>query len=122
MPRVDIPVTDITTAGVAAPSLTNGDATNDHSVTGGADGRTYIEVVSSDAGSQTVEIVPNPNLFVPDGLTLSNLVVTVPAGATRFFGPFRTSTFKQDADNTLYLNPSVSNNLDFRAWRVPAPS
>lgn len=121
MPRVDIPVTEVDISGVAQPSQTTADATNDHSITGGADGRTIIEIVSSDAGSQTVEIVPNPSLFVADGLTINNLSITVAAGATSYAGPFRTSTYKQDTDNTLYLNPSVSTTLKFRAYRAPTP-
>jgi len=68
-----------------------------------------------------VEIVPNPALFVADGLTINNLSIAVSAGATRYAGPFRTSTYKQDSSNTLYLNPSVSTTLKFRAYRVPTP-
>lgn len=120
MPRVQIPVTDIERDGSTQPAVTNGDATNDHYVTGGADGLTILEIVSSDAGAQTVEIEPNPNLTV-DGLTVDNLSVAVAAGATVLAGPFRTNTFKQDTDNTLYVNPSVSNTLDFRAYRITLP-
>lgn len=119
MARSSIPVTEIDRDGVVRPSLTNGDSSNDHYVTGGADGRTMLEIVSTDAGSQTVEIVPSSTAY--DGLTISNLVIAVGAGETVFAGPFRTSTFKQDSDNTLYVNPSVSNTIDFRAWRLPTP-
>lgn len=121
MPRVEIPRTTVDRDGVAQASLTNGDATNDHFVTQGADGRTFLEIVSSDAGAQTVEIVPNPE-FTVDGLTVSNLSIAVAAGATVLAGPFRTSTFKQDASNTLWVNPSVSNTLDFRAYYLPTPA
>lgn len=121
MPRVEIPVSDIERDGTVQPSLTNGDATNDHFVTGGADGRTFLVIVSSDAGAQTVEVVPNPS-FTADGLTVSNESIAVGAGETVYAGPFRTSTFKQDSDNTLYVNPSVSNTIDFRAFRLDVPS
>ena len=121
MPRVEITVTTIDRDGVTQPSLTNGDATNDHFITGGADGLTILEIVSSDAGAQTVEVVPNPSLTA-DGLTVSNLSIAVAAGTTVLAGPFRTNTFKQDSSNTLYLNPSVSNTLDFRAYRITLPS
>lgn len=120
MPRVQIPVTEIDRDGVAQPSLTNGDATNDHYVTGGADGLTVLEIVSSDGGAQTVEIPPNPALTA-DGLTVGNLSIAVAAGATVVAGPFRTNTFKQDTANTLWVNPSVSNTLDFRAYRLVLP-
>jgi hypothetical protein len=121
MPRVEIPVTTVDRDGVTQPALTNGDATNDHFITGGADGLTLVEIVSSDAGAQTVEVPPNPSLTV-DGLTVGNLSIAVAAGVTVVAGPFRTNTFKQDASNTLWLNPSVSNTLDFRAYRVTLPS
>lgn len=121
MPRVEIPVTEVDRDGAAQPSLTNGDATNDHYVTGGADGRTMLEIVSSDAGAQTVEIEPDPT-FTVDGLTVSNLSIAVGAGATVVAGPFRTSTFKQNATNDLYVDPSVSTTLKLRAYRLPTPS
>jgi len=121
MARTEIPVTSTVRDGVAQPALTNGDATNDHYITGGADGLTLVEIVSSDGGAQTVEVVPNPTLTA-DGLTVQNEVVDVGAGATVVAGPWRTNTFKQNATNDLYLNPSVSNTLDFRAYRLVLPT
>lgn len=120
MARTAIPVVAVDRDGISVGSLTNGDSSNDHYVSGGADGLTLIEIVSTDAGAQTVEVVPNPS-FTVDGLTVSNLSIAVAAGATILAGPFRTSTFKQNASNDLYLNPSVSNTLDFRAFRVSLP-
>src|SRR5688572_23754507 len=104
MPRVQIPVTEVDRDGVTQPSLTNGNATDDHYITGGADGLTVVEIVSTDAGAQTVEVVPNPT-FTVDGLTVSNLSIAIAAGATIVAGPFRTNTFKQNVTNDLYLNP-----------------
>lgn len=121
MARSEITVTEIDRDGVTQPAVTNGNATDDHFITGGADGLTIIEIVSSDAGAQTVEIVPAPSLTA-DGLTVNNLSIAVAAGATVLAGPFRTNTFKQDSDNTLYVNPSVSDTLDFRAYRITLPS
>lgn len=120
MARSEIVVTDITRDGVAQGSQRTGDATNDHFATGGADGRTMLEIVSSDAGAQTVEVVPNPSLTA-DGLTVDNLSIAVAAGATVYAGPFRTNTFTQNATNDLYVNPSVSTTLKFRAYRLPTP-
>lgn len=121
MARVVIPVTDVTRAGVAFPSAVTADATNDHYVTGvNNTGDWYLHIVSTDAGSQTVEIVANPDL-TNDGLTVSNLSITVAAGATRIAGPFKPRTFRQGADsNNVYINPSVSTTLTFRAIRLAA--
>jgi hypothetical protein len=54
MARVQIPVTALTRAGVAPPAQTNADATNNHVMVN--DGRTLLEIVSSDAGVQTVSV------------------------------------------------------------------
>ncbi len=120
MARTSIPVTEVARDGAAQPSQTTADAANDHSVAGGADGRTMLEIESTDGSPQTVEVEPNPS-FTVDGLTVDNLSIAVPAGDVVVAGPFRTSTFKQDADNTLFVNPSVSTTLKFRAYRLPTP-
>lgn len=103
------------TYSVLQPSLVNGDATNDHYFTGN-DGRVVVEAVSSDAGAQTVTVLRAAS-FVP-GATQSDEVVSVAAGATRVLGPFPADEFNQNAAGDVYFNPSVSNTLDFRAYRV----
>jgi hypothetical protein len=121
MPRVNIPVTTITRAGVAEPAQVTADATNDHyiSATDFANGDLEIEIESTDAAPQTVEIVANPDLNV-DGLTVSNLTVSIPAGAIRRVAQLRYRSFRQPSDqNRMHLNPSVSTTLKFRAYRVP---
>lgn len=100
---------------VLQPSLTNGDATNDHYFTGN-DGQMVIEVVSSDAGSQTVTIKRSPVFRA--GTPLTDEVVSVAAGATRFLGPFPKGEFDQNGSGDVYFDPSVSNTLDFRVWRL----
>lgn len=117
MARSAIAVTDIVRAGVAPISQTTADASNNHYVAGN-DGAVYLEIVSTDAGTQTVAIVANPDL-VSDSLTVSNLTLSIAAGATKLCGPFKTKTFKQAADNDyMYVNPSVSTTLKFRAYRL----
>lgn len=103
------------TYSVVQPSLTNGDATNDHYVTGN-DGRVVVEVVSSDAGVQTVTIKRAASGL--PGVTLPDEVVSVGIGATREMGPFPASEFNQNSAGDVYFDPSVSNTLDFRAYRV----
>ena len=119
MARSQIPITDIARAGVAPPAQITSDATNKHYLDSQS-GNVFLEVISSDGGSQTVVIEANPDLS-NDGLTIGNLTLTIPAGATRYFGPFRKLTFKQAADlDRMYVNPSVSTNLKFRAFRLVA--
>ncbi len=117
MARSQIVVTPIIRAGATPITQTTADATNDHYFTN--DGLTFLEIISTDAGAQTVEIVPNPS-FTADGLTVASLSIAVPAGATRLAGPFKVTTFKQSAALDVYVNPSVSTTLKFRAWRLPA--
>lgn len=119
MARSAITVTDIARSGTAPISQTDADATNKHYFIN-SDGKVYLEIVSSDAGSQTVLVQPNPDLTA-DGLSVSALTITIPAGATRLAGPFRVNTFKQNASYHVYIDPSVSTTLKFRAWRLPAP-
>lgn len=121
MARVNIPVSDIVRAGLTQPSAVTADATNDHYIDGDDnDGQVFLFVVSSDAGSQTLTIVANPD-YNSDGLTLNDLTLTIAAGATKLFGPFRPRTFRQPSDgNRLYINPSVSTTLTMRAYRLEA--
>lgn len=115
MARSQIPVTTIDRDGVEVPAYTTSDATNDHYIAANA-GDVELEVKNENASPQTVTVVANPSVF-NDGLTLNDLVLTIPAGKTYMFGPFRPNTFKQDAAGMMYLNPSVSTDLKIRAFK-----
>lgn len=124
MPRVVIPVTEILRAGIQAGAVAQvtADATNDHYIAVNA-GDVFLEIASTDGGVQTVDVVPNP---APggtyDGLTITPLSLSIPAGQTWLFGPFRPYTFQQDTDGMMHLNPSVSTTLKFRAYKLPPPA
>lgn len=98
MPRTELTVTDLDRAGVAPPAQLDADATNKHLMTN--NGSTWIEIVSSDAGSQTISI---DFAATVDGVTVGPRVVTIPAGATRLSGPWPTQTYNVStaADGTL---------------------
>jgi hypothetical protein len=98
---------------VTPPTQINGDATNGHYFTAN-DGLTTLEVVSSDAGAQTVSILYSP-YYAPIA-TVASQVESVPAGATRRIGPFLSTAFDQNSTNDVYFNCSVSTNLKFRAY------
>ena len=102
--------------GISQPALTNGDATNDHYLTGN-DGDVILEVVSTDAGAQTVTLHYAARAL-GGGVTTTPEVYSVAAGATRILGPFPTALFNQNAAGDVYFDPSVSSTLDFRAYRV----
>lgn len=123
MPRVEIPVTDIVRSGIEAGAVAAvaSDATENHFVDAN-DGRVFLEVENQNAGAQTVEVLPNPSVGgTYDGLTIEPLVLTIPAGETWLFGPFRALTFQQDATGTMHIDPSISTDLLFRAYRLPNP-
>lgn len=116
MARSQITVTDVPRASIVPITQTTADATNKHYFTG-ATGREWVEVVSTDGGSQTVTVKASPT-FTADGLVVSDLVITVAAGATRLFALPKARTFSQNATNDVYLDPSVSTNLKFRVYRL----
>lgn len=112
MARVNVPVTVISRSGVAPPAQTNADSANGHYISLN-DGTVWIEIVSSDAGAQTVAF-KLPGLV--DGQALADKVVSVAAGATAIAGPFPISSYNQ-SDGSLWFNPSVSTTLKFRAYK-----
>lgn len=100
---------------VTPPSQVDGDATNDHYFTGN-DGLVTIEVVSSDAGAQTVTIEYSPT-YAPI-TDVPGQAESIPAGATRKLGPFAKNAFDQNSDGDVYFNPSVSTTLKFRVYKT----
>lgn len=119
MPALEIPVLEITRAGAEVQAYVAADSSNGMFIAEN-DGTVEIEVFNDDAAPQTIEIVANPDVF-NDGLTLNNLVLTIPAGETWRFGPFRPNSFKQDGggNNLGYMTimPSISADLYLRAFK-----
>jgi hypothetical protein len=115
MARVVIPVTALTRDGVAPPAQTNADSVNNMEIDGN-DGRVFVEIVSTDAGAQTVSF-EIPELV--DGEAVAPKIVNVPAGATRLAGPFPTDTYNH-AGSKMFVDPSVSGaTLKLRAYQLP---
>jgi hypothetical protein len=112
MSRVAIPVSALDRTGVAQPAQTTADATNKHTLANPSS-RTLLEIVSSDAGSQSVdfELVT----AAVDGVTVPPKTVTVAAGATVYVGPFPKSFYNQGAvaaDGTLTSDGTAPANAD----------
>lgn len=112
MARVAIPVTSIDRDGVAPPAQTDADASNNMQFTN--DGETFLEIVSSDAGAQSVEFLIATEV---DELAVTPRTVAIPAGETRMVGPF-TAVYDQTGTKLVYVNPSVSTTLKFRAYSI----
>lgn len=116
MARVPIPVTTVSLTGVADPSLTDADDVNKHTLVN-PNGRTILKVVSSDGADQTVtfELAGlDPNLL--DGAATPEVVRTVPAGETMWFGPFPTARYNDvaaiAADGTLTSDGTAPSDGD----------
>jgi len=117
MARIEIPVTTISRLSVAPPSQVDGDATNDHYIANN-DGRIFVEIVSTDAATQSV-IFETP--YTLDDLSLEDQPVYIGPSTTRYAGSWPTYTFNQTGagdENKLFLNPSVSTTLKFRAYKL----
>lgn len=105
--------------GVEQPTLVNGDSVNGHYLTGN-DGRVILEVVATTTTDQTVTI-ERAAAALP-GADLEPEVVTIPAGETWELGPFPPEQFNQNSAGDVYFEPSWSDVMDFRAYRVTSAS
>lgn len=88
MPRTNLPLTQITRDGVAPGAEVNADTANNHQ--GVNDGRVFLLVRNAGAGAQNVTLLTPGTV---EGLAIADVVVSVPAGASRYIGPFPPATF-----------------------------
>jgi hypothetical protein len=99
MPRVNVPVTQITRTGIAPATEVNGDATNNHSVVN--DGSVWLEV--RNAGTTVSRTVSARFENTIDGQTIPAKTWSIPTEATRRIGPFPVrmygSSLLVDVDN-----------------------
>lgn len=112
MPRVDVPVTQITRTGIPDTTPTVGDPVNQHSVVN--DGTVWVEVENTGASSRTLSA-----LFANaiDGVTVDAKTWAIAAGARRRIGPFPIRYY----GNTLQLD--VDNaELELSAYKVAVQS
>ncbi len=111
MPRVAIPLTRVSRAGVALSTVTS-DPSNDHYIPS-ATGRVVLYVKNNGAAPATVQI---PLSVAPDGQSVTPRSVSVPAsGGIRYIGPF-TRDYIQ-TDGTIYVDVADSS-LDLGALVV----
>jgi hypothetical protein len=113
MPRVAIPVTQIAKEGVAPAGFTAGDAANDHVIQGN-DGLVFLEAVNTGGGPLDITVETPGNV---SGLAVADLVVTVPAAATRLIGPFPPATFNQGGTSDVYVSVTAGT-WNLRAYHI----
>lgn len=100
MPRIAIPVTTITRAGVAPPAEITGDTVNHHSVAGN-DGNVFLTIRNN--GSTVTRTATAVFASTVDGQTTPGKPMPVPLSSTRHYGPFPVAlygtTLNVDVDN-----------------------
>ncbi|MEU8334799.1 hypothetical protein [Micromonospora tulbaghiae] len=90
MPRVNVPVTTITRAGVAPAAEVNGDAAQNHVLSN--DGRTFLLVRNAN-GSSTARTLTVIIQGAIDGFAPAPRTYSIAAGASRYIGPFDTVAY-----------------------------
>jgi hypothetical protein len=107
----EIPVVEITRDGATPETAVDSNAADGMFITGN-DGRILVEIVSEDAGAQTVGFSITETI---DDQPAHDKTVTVPAGARRVAGPFPEWLYNQP-DGSLQIHPSVDATLKLRAY------
>ncbi len=83
MPRIQVPVTEVTRQGILPATEVNGDASNNHYVNN--DGVTWLEIRNAGASPRTLTKVVSVTV---DDATITNPTVPLAASASKKVGPF----------------------------------
>ena len=101
MARSTLTVTSITKAGVAPPAETNGDPTNNHLLPN--DGTNTFLLARNSNGASVARTLTVRLQGSVDGQAITPKTYSIPAGASRYIGPFDTarygSSVQVDVDN-----------------------
>lgn len=109
MPRIDVPVTNITRSGVADASETNGNATDNHSIAN--DGRVWFEARNADASNpHTVTVLFTRTI---DGQAVTSRAYALAATTKRRIGPWPPAEY----GDTLQVNVD-SSELKLAAYHL----
>lgn len=115
MARTNIPITTVAETGTAQPSVTNGDAANDHYIVGGTD--VLVECKNTSGGDLTVTFVTS--YATTGGLALADNAITVGTGATKVMkiaGPASRRLYEQSGDSNYIHVDVTSNSWEFRVY------
>ncbi len=108
----EIPVVNINIDGVDPDGYYLPDSTR--FIVENLDQRTIIEVVSQSLSSETVTIETS---YTRDELELEDRTVSVPAGATKYIGPFPSYIYNFGLTD-LYIDQTNPGSMKFRAFRL----
>lgn len=113
MPRVAIPVTDVTRAGVAISEVT-GNTTDNHDFAWAKNAL----LVARNAHATLARIVTLVIASTVDGQAPANRTVSVPALGTRYIGPFPAEVYRQAPDGKVYINVDAVD-LNLAIFKLP---
>lgn len=117
MARSQIAVTVVDRDGEVAGTPTISDSVNGHYFEN--NGRTWLEVTSTDVADQTMGFVLLAGLSANvDGVSLPDKEIVVPAGSVTLMGPFPNTYYNQPGGTQVYVNPSISTTLSIVAFSL----
>lgn len=105
---------DIVRPGVEVSAGTPVDWYNGHVFAN--DGAVFLELENIGGTEGTVDVLVSPE-FSSD-VTVGNLVLTIPAGETWKFGPFKPRTFNQGLSGDVWLDPHPGATMKIRVYRM----
>ena len=114
MPRLNIPITQITNAGPTMPAEVTGVAADDLELDPADTDVCWLEVRNSD--SVTRDVVVDVNYAI-DGFAIADMTYTVPIGGSKIIRLHPLSYFMQ-SDGKVYVNIDTSAVLHFRAFKL----
>lgn len=113
MARVDVPITQVSLAGVTPAAQVTGDTVEGHKLASN-DGRVFVEVENTDAAA-----THNATFLTPrtsGGVAIEDPAIVVAKSGKSLVGPFPPQTFNQSTGQ-LHINVN-SALLKLRAFRV----
>lgn len=117
MPRVEVAPTQTSRAGVAPPAEVTTDPANNHKWN-----NTGKEIIIARNNGGT----PKNIVFVIPGSVdeqaLADRTIQIPAGATRVFGPFPTTTYNQNENSEpsmAYFDVEAASDIKVIIYRLP---
>lgn len=117
MARSQIAVTQVDRDGESPGTPTVSDHVNGHYFEN--NGRTWLEVTSTDASDQTLGFALLAALAANvDGVVIGDKEITIPAGSVTLMGPFPNTYYNQPGGSHVFVNPSVSTTLSILGFSL----
>lgn len=118
MARTSVPITAIVRTGVPQPTLFATGNVADGMKVAENTGRVLLEMINASNASPVNVTFDIPVQYDGD-LSITDIIVALAAGQTKYAGPFKTGVFNQigSTDNALHFDVS-SSGVVFRAYSL----